>query len=74
MATNIGDTIATVNGMVIFPSPTPATDLGDSRTVMAHAGEILAANEIVIVFRVPLGANPDVEIVQLQYITEQEQK
>lgn len=72
MFTNVGDTIAKVDGMIIFPSPTPLTDLGDSRSIMAHEGEVLAANQIVLSFGVPLGANPRVEVVQLQYIKEEQ--
>jgi hypothetical protein len=64
--TNVGDTIAEVNGMVIFPSATPATDLGDSRSVGGNVGEIYRGN-IRLLFRQPLGANPAVEIIQKFY-------
>lgn len=67
MFTNIGDTTATVNGMVIFPSATPATSLGDSRTIAAHEMEIYTGN-ITLSFRAPVGVAPNVEIVQLYYI------
>lgn len=67
MFTNLGDTIATVNGMVVFPSATPATAIGDSRTIAAHWGELYTGN-ITLSFRAPLGAAPAVEIVQLYYI------
>jgi hypothetical protein len=67
MFTNVGDTIATVNGMVIFPSATPATDLGDSRTIAGHQNEIYSGN-ITLSFRAPLGAAPGVELVQLYYV------
>lgn len=69
MFTNIGDTIAAVNGMVIFPSATPLTALGDSRTVGAHENEIYKGN-ITLSFPGALGANPLVEIVQLFYLTD----
>lgn len=66
MFTNVGDTAATVNGMVIFPSATPLTALGDSRTIAAHRNEIYTGN-ITLSFRAPVGAAPAVEIVQLYY-------
>lgn len=67
MFTNLGDTPATVNGMIIFPSATPATSLGDSRTIAAHQME-LYTGIINLSFRPPLGTNPNVEIVQLFYL------
>lgn len=67
MFTNIGDTTATVNGMVVFPSATPTTALGDSRTIAAHENEIYTGN-ITLSFRAPLGADPMVEVVQLFYV------
>jgi hypothetical protein len=65
--TNLGDTIAEVNGMVIFPSATPATDLGDSRSIGGNAGEIYKGN-IKLSFRQPLGVAPLVEIAQKFYV------
>lgn len=67
MFTNVGDTTATVSGMIIFPSATPATSLGDSRTIAAHELDIYTGN-ITLSFRAPLGVLPQVEIVQLYYI------
>lgn len=67
MFTNVGDTVATVNGMVIFPSATPTTALGDSRTIAAHELEVYTGN-INLSFRTPLGTTPAVEIVQLFYV------
>lgn len=68
MFTNVGDTIATVNGMVIFPSATPATALGDSRTIAAHQNEIYTGN-ITLAFLPTGGATtPNVEIIQLYYV------
>jgi len=67
MFTNLGDTIATVSGMVIFPSTAPTTSLGDSRTISGHELEVFAGN-ITLSFRAPLGASPLVEIVQLYYV------
>ena len=69
MFTNVGDVIARVNGMVIFPSLTPLTSLGDSRTVSAHLLDIYVGN-INLSFDFPTaGVNPMVEIVQTFYIT-----
>lgn len=68
MFTNVGDTIATVNGMVIFPSATPTASLGDSRTIAAHENEIYTGN-LTLAFLPTVGATtPNVEIVQLFYI------
>ena len=67
MFTNVGSTTATVNGMLIFPSATPLTALGDSRTISGHDGDIYKGN-ITLSFRVPIVAIPQVEIVQLYYI------
>jgi len=69
MFTNIGDTIARVNGMIIHPATNPATDLGDSRTISGHLMDLFKG-KINLSFQTPLGANPLVEIVQLFYISE----
>jgi hypothetical protein len=65
MFTNIGDTPATVNGMVIFPSATPANSIGDSRSISGHQLDIYKGN-ITLAFP-PGGTNPLVEIVQEFY-------
>lgn len=67
MFTNVGDTIATVQGMVIFPSATPLTALGDSRTISGHWGDIYTG-KMDLSFRAPIGTTPAVEVVQLYYI------
>jgi len=67
MFTNVGDTTATVNGMRVFPSATPLTALGDSRTIAGHEGDIYKGN-ITLSFAAPVGALPQIEIVQLFYI------
>lgn len=64
--TNVGGTTAFVDDMVIFPSATPATAIGDSRTISGHKGDIYLGN-IQLKFAAPL-VNPGVEIVQLSYI------
>lgn len=69
MFTNVGDTIAFVNGMRIFPATNPATTLGDSRTISGHEFDEYVGN-ITLSFQAPVGAAPAVEIVQLYYIDE----
>jgi len=66
MFTNVGDTIAEVNGMVIFPSATPATVLGDSRSFGGHQNEEYTGI-LRVLFRQPLGAAPLLEMVQIFY-------
>lgn len=66
MFTNVGDTTAELEGMVIFPSATPTTSLGDSRTIAAHELEVYTGN-LTLSFRAPVGATPAVEVVQLYY-------
>jgi len=67
MFTNLGDTIATVKGMVIFPSATPTTSLGDSRTISGHKLDVYKGT-MDLSFRAPLGVAPTVEVVQLYYL------
>ncbi len=68
MFTNIGDTIAWVEGMIIFPNLVPATGLGDSRTVSAHELDLYTGNINLRFDTVAPGVNPNVEIVQVYYI------
>lgn len=68
VATNLGDTIVTVNDQVLFPSATPATVAGDSVSNMGNQGEIYTASKIVIKFASPGGAAPLVEIQQKYYL------
>ncbi len=65
MFTNLGDSIASVNGMTIFPSATPATTMGDSRSIGGHKSDIYRGNITLSV--TPGGITPLVEIVQLFY-------
>lgn len=68
MFTNVGDVIAAVNGMRIFPNANPATGLGDSRGVSGHWLD-LYAGIINLSFQNPtLGVAPLVEIVQFFYV------
>jgi len=68
MFTNLGATDCRVNGMLVFPSATPATDLGDSRTISGHERDLYYGN-IQIAFAA--GAGSLVEIVQLYYLLEE---
>lgn len=63
--TNIGDDLAFVNDMRIFPNTNPATGLGDSRSVSGHWLDLYVGN-INLKFD-GVGVNPLVEIVQLFY-------
>lgn len=65
--TNLGDTIARVNGMIIYPSATPGSSLGDSRSMGGHVMD-LYKGIIALSFQQPVGAAPLVEIVQLYYV------
>lgn len=67
MFTNVGDTTATVKGMVIFPSATPTTSLGDSRSISGHKLDIYKGT-MDLSFRTPIGTAPAVEVVQLYYV------
>jgi hypothetical protein len=66
MFTNIGDTLATVKGMVVFPSATPLTALGDSRSISGHKLDVYTGT-MDLSFRLPILVTPAVEIVQLFY-------
>lgn len=66
-ATNIGDTIAEINGKRIFPSATPATVVGDSISLSDPAGKLFKG-QIKLTFIAPIGAAPNVEITQLYYL------
>lgn len=70
-ATNVGDTVVEINGRRLFPSPTPATDLGDSRSWGEPTGKIYKGN-IEVIFIAPIGAAPLVEIEQSYYVDENE--
>lgn len=65
MFTNVGDTTAFVNGMIIYPPAMPGA-LGDSRSVSGHWGDVYQGT-IELRFQAPVGAAPAVEIVQLFY-------
>jgi hypothetical protein len=66
MFTNIGDTKAFINGIVVFPSATPTTALGDSRSLAGHTMDLFKG-VMRLSFVNPGGAAPLVEVVQLFY-------
>lgn len=68
MFTNIGDVIARVNGMVIFPSATPLVSLGDSRSISCHWMDIYKGKINLSFERPTAGVAPLVEIVQIFYV------
>jgi hypothetical protein len=63
--TNLGGAPCSVNGMIVFPSTTPGTVLGDSRSVGGNEGEIYVGN---IEIKFLAGPNPLIEIVQKFYV------
>jgi hypothetical protein len=67
IVTNLGDTIATINGAILFPSATPATDAGDSLAFGGNEGDVYSGN-LKLAFAFPVGANPQVQIIQQFYI------
>lgn len=65
MFTNLGNTPADINGMIVYPNALP-NQLGDSRTVMAHKDDLFKGN-LKLSIHIPIGANPLIEIVQMFY-------
>jgi len=63
MATNIGDTIVTVNDEILYPG-VPGTSVGDSITIGGHYGYEYKGF-IRIQFATPAGTLPQVSIKQL---------
>jgi hypothetical protein len=65
--TNLGDTIAFINGAILFPSATPTTDAGDSLSFGGNEGDVYVGN-LKLSFQFPVNANPQVQIIQQYYI------
>lgn len=65
--TNIGDTIAQINGITLFPSATPLTDAGDSIEIKGNELDEYSGN-LKLSFNFPVGAIPRVQIIQQFYI------
>lgn len=64
---NIGDTIAFFNGFPLFPSATPATVAGDAIEISGNELDTYKGN-LKLSFAFPVGAAPQVVIVQQYYI------
>ena len=64
--TNIGDTIVKVNEQIYYPG-VPGTSLGDSRSFGGNEGEIYTG-PLKVAFQQPLGANPQIELIQKIYV------
>lgn len=65
-ATNLGDTIAEINGIQLLPG-VPGTSRGDSITIGGNYGEEYIG-PIRLAFANPAGAAPLVEIIQKFYV------
>jgi hypothetical protein len=65
-ATNLGDTIAEINGIQLLPG-VPGTSRGDSVTIGGNYGEKYIG-PIRLAFASPGGAVPLVEIIQKFYV------
>jgi hypothetical protein len=68
---NIGDTMARINGILLFPSTTPLLSRGDSFVFGAHKFEVYKGN-LTLSFDVagsvfPVGVAPHVQIIQEFY-------
>lgn len=63
--TNLGDSTATVGGMVLFPG-TIGSVIGDSRTVGGNLGEIISEKRLPVSFTG--GTTNNLEVIQKFYI------
>jgi hypothetical protein len=68
---NVGDTMARINGILLFPSTTPLLTRGDSITIGAHVLDVYKGN-INLSFDVapslyPVGVAPHIQVIQLFY-------
>lgn len=70
--TNIGDTPLKINDAILFPSATPATVQGDSKSFGGNEGEIYIG-KLSLSFLQPVLANPLCEIIQKYYIPDEEE-
>lgn len=66
--TNLGDTIAVIAGVTLFPSATPATVAGDSQSFIDPLGGEYKGSSLQVRFQQPVNAAPLVEIIQLFYL------
>jgi hypothetical protein len=65
MFTNVGDTIAFLNGIIVYPGVV-GTSLGDSRALSGHVLDMFVGL-LNVAFQAPVNANPALEIIQLFY-------
>lgn len=68
--TNIGDTAVQINGIILFPSTTPATVLGNSISLGGNLGETYQG-KLSLMFVQAIGALPQVQVIQKFYIAYQ---
>lgn len=66
--TNVGDTAARVDQILLFPSATPATVLGDSASIGGNQNEVLSRQQLQLIFVAPVGAAPAIQVIQKFYI------
>jgi hypothetical protein len=64
--TNIGDTIVKINEQIFYPG-VPGVSLGDSRSYGGNESEIYKG-VIKVAFQIPIGALPQIELVQKVYV------
>lgn len=68
---NVGDTMARINGLLLYPSSTPLLTRGDSLTFGAHQLDIykgtLNLSFDVAPSAYPIGTAPHVQVIQLFY-------
>lgn len=65
MFTNLGNTTAFLNDIVVFPSAGFPNAIGDSRSISAHLLDLYKGNLTV---KFGPGATPRLEIIQLFYL------
>lgn len=65
MFTNLGNTQAFLNDIVVFPSAGFPNALGDSRSISGHVLDIYKGNMTV---KFGAGATPRLEVIQLFYL------
>ncbi len=68
MFTNVGNDKAEIDDMTLFPSATPLTALGDSKSLTAHECDMYNGRFNLIFAGV--GNAPAMEVVQLYYMDE----
>jgi len=67
MVTNVGDAIVSVDGELLFPSPTPTTEAGDSISFGDPKGKVFMGLSTNLNFTAG-GVNPLAIVTQLFYL------